>query len=215
MHRFREPVSGLTHLFGAVLAAIGMIWLIWITRDSTPKMLSMLVYGLSLITLYSASSALHLVKASPQTIQFLRRLDHAAIYALIAGTYTPITYHLLSGSWRWGILSIVWGIAVAGIVFKLSFLSEEGRVTGGHWSTLGYVALGWVGVIAIPEMIHMISLGAALLILGGGLLYSFGAIIFAIEKPNLHPEFGFHEIWHLFVMGGSGLHFAAVLIYMA
>lgn len=214
MHRFREPISGLTHLAGALLATIGMVWLIWLTRQSTPKMLTMAIYGLSLVALYSASSTLHLVKASPNTIQTLRRLDHAAIYLLIAGTYTPITYHVLSGGWRWGILSIVWTIAVAGAVFKLGFLDATGRVSGGHWSTLGYVLMGWVGVLAIPEIINVMPLGAAMLILGGGLFYSVGAIIFSLERPNFHPQFGFHEIWHVFVLCGSGLHFLAVARYM-
>jgi hemolysin III len=196
------------------MAAVGTLWLLWLTRQSTAQMLTMAIYGLSLVTLFSASSALHLVKASPSTIQFLRRLDHAAIYLLIAGTYTPITYHVFSGGWRWGILSIIWAMAVAGVVFKLSFLNESGRVSGGHWSTLGYVAMGWVGVIAIPELINMMPLGAAVLIIGGGLFYSIGAIIFALEKPNFHAQFGFHEIWHIFVLIGSGFHFFAVAIYM-
>ncbi len=210
MHRFREPVSGLTHLAGAILGAAGLVWLVARTWDEPGKMLSMMVYGASLVLLYSASAALHLVKGTPRTILWLARVDHAAIYALIAGTYTPICYNVLTGGWRWGMLSTIWALAVVGIVFKLLYLREAG-----HLSTLLYVGMGWLALLLLPTLLERLPAAAIWLIAGGGLLYSAGAVIFALRRPNLHPHFGFHELWHLFVLGGSALHFAAVLLYVA
>jgi hemolysin III len=208
MNRFREPVSGFTHLAGAILGLVGMVWLLAGATGEPGKMVSVLVYGVSLVLLYSASTALHLVNGPPATVRWLQRLDHAAIYTLIAGTYTPICYNLLTGAWQWGLLGVVWAVAVVGVVFKL-----VARNIDSHLSTLGYVAMGWIALVAAPHLLQQLPAGAIWLILGGGLLYSIGAVIFATRRPNFHPHFGFHEVWHLFVLGGSGMHFAAILIY--
>jgi hemolysin III len=208
MHRFREPTSGLTHLLGAVLGVVGLIWLVSKTHDQPDKMLSVAIYGVSLILLYSASSALHLVNGSERTIFRLRRCDHAAIYILIAGTYTPLCYHFLDGGWRWLLLGTIWTLAIMGAIYKLRF----------HWqrrtSTLGYVAMGWVGIIAAPTAVHLLPTGAIMLILGGALLYTVGVVVFALDKPNFHRYFNAHDLWHVFVMGGSALHFAAIMLYV-
>jgi hemolysin III len=207
----REPVSGFTHLAGALLGAVGLVWLVTLTWGDVPRMATMIVYGVSMVLLYSASAALHLVKGPPQLLVWLNRFDHAAIYALIAGTYTPLCYNLLTGGWRWGMLSTIWAMAAIGIVYKLS----RPYWKAGHFSTLFYVGMGWLGVLLIPELIRLLPLPAIGLLAGGGLLYSAGAVIFALQKPNFHPQFGFHEVWHLFVLGGSTLHFLVVLQYIA
>lgn len=207
----REPVSGFTHLAGALLGAVGLVWLVTLTWNDVPRMVSVAVYGVSLVLLYSASAALHLTKGSPRLLIWLNRFDHAAIYALIAGTYTPLCYNLLSGGWRWGMLITIWALALVGIVFKLSRLGWR----SGHLSTLFYVGMGWLSVLLIPELARLLPLPALLGLAGGGLLYSMGAVIFAVERPNFHPQFGFHEVWHLFVLGGSVLHFLVVLRYVA
>ncbi len=211
MNRFREPVSGFTHLAGALLSAIGLVWLVALTHDDPDKLVSMLVYGFSLIALYSASTVLHLTHGSQRLLNWLRSFDHATIYLLIAGTYTPICYNILSGSWRWGLLSAVWALAEMGIAYKLLFRRRDHSTI----STLFYLGMGWMSVIAAPLAIPLLPAGALLLILGGGLLYSVGAVIFAVRRPNFHPYFGFHEVWHLFTMGGSALHFAAIVLYVA
>ncbi len=172
-------------------------------------MLSMIVYGSSLVLLYSASAALHLVRGSRRTLLWLNRFDHAAIYALIAGTYTPICYNVLTGGWRWGMLSTIWALALGGIIFKLLFLRQSG-----HLSTLFYVGMGCLAFVALPEMMGSVPAGALWLLVGGGALYIIGALIFALQRPNFHPQFGFHEVWHLFCLGGSALHFAAVGLYI-
>jgi hemolysin III len=207
MHRFREPVNGFTHLAGAVLSLAGLLWLIVLTRDDPVEMLTVAVYGLSMVLLYLASAALHLSNGSPRKLFWLRRVDHAAIYLIIAGTYTPLCYHLLSGGWRWGMLAVVWTLAVIGIVYKLFFL--HGR---SYRSTIIYMLLGWGSILALPQMAGLLSPLALWLMFGGGAVFTLGAIIFAVEKPNLHRHLGFHELWHLLVMGGCGLHFAAITL---
>lgn len=209
MHRFREPVSGLTHLVSAFLALFGLLWLMIDTWHTPAKMLSLVIYGCCLIFQYIASSALHLINGSERTTLWLRRIDHAAIYLLIAGTYTPIAYNVLQGHWRWGVLGIVWTVALAGCVFKLLFLPGQSR-----YAAISYLILGWLGIILIPQAVDLLPMNAALMILAGGLVYTVGAVIFTLEKPNFHPQFGFHELWHLFVMVGSSIHFAAIMLYI-
>lgn len=209
MHHFREPVSGLTHLAGAILGVGALAWLIALTYEDPAKMISLIVYGVSLILLYSASAALHLIQGDERTILWLKRFDHAAIYALIAGSYTPICYNLLVGGWRWGMLGALWALALVGIIFKLCYLRESG-----HLSTLFYVAMGCAAFVALPELLARLAPGAIALLVGCGLLYVIGAFIFSIERPNFHPHFGYHELWHLFVLGGSSLHFMVILLYV-
>ena len=210
MSRFREPFSGFTHLASAVGAVGGLIWLIAATWHDGHRMLSMIIYGLSLIALYSASAALHLIKAPERVQTWLNRLDHAAIYLLIAGSYTPFCYSLLIGAWRWGMLGTIWGMALAGIAYKL--LAPMKRDT--YLSTLIYVGMGWLSIILLPQLIKTVPLGAILLVAAGAITYTVGAFIYALDNPDARPRFSFHDAWHLFVMVASGLHFLAVLLYL-
>jgi hemolysin III len=196
---------------GAILSAAGLITLVILTANSPAKLISMIVFGVSMILLYAASAALHLIQAPPRIMLWLKRCDHAAIYALIAGTYTPFCYNLLTGHWRWGLLGTIWALAVVSIFFKLVFHTHSSR-----WGTLLYVGMGWLGVIALPQILHALPLGGIALLVGGGLTYSLGAIIYSLDDPLHRPRyFNWHDLWHLFVMAGSGLHFAAVLVYVA
>jgi len=211
MKHFREPVSGFTHLGGAIAAAIGLMILVVLPREDTAKLISMAVYGLSAMALFLASTVMHLSHGSARKMAWLRTLDHAAIYLLIAGTYTPICYNILSGMWRWGMLGLIWLLAFVGIVYKLAFRSRDHSVL----STAFYVAMGWAALLVAPRALELLPPGALLLIVVGGVVYSLGAVIFATKRPNFHPQFGFHEVWHLFVLAGFALHFAAILFYVA
>ncbi len=209
MRRFREPVNGFSHLGGALLALIGLIGLIAATWQTPGKMISLFIYGASLVLIYSASSALHLTHGSERTLDVLNRIDHAAIYVLIAGTYTPFCYNLLSGAWRWGMLILVWGLAAAGAIYMLIFLGKS------RWlMTFLYLAMGWVALIGAPHILATLPGGAIALLAAGGIVYTVGAIIFALEKPNLHRYFGYHELWHVFVMVASAIQFLAVVRYV-
>lgn len=213
----REPMSAVTHGIAAVIALAGLIILIVETLQAPDRMVAMIVYGLTLVLAFSSSTMLHWVKAGPKVISFFNRLDHAAIYLLIAGSYTPICYIALTGFWQWGMLILAWGIAIVGVAYKLFWFE------GGHseWlSTGSYLAMGWLAVIAFPEILARMPAPAIVLIVLGGLVYSAGVYFYLggirIEKADLpRPFFGPHEWWHLFVMGGSLLHFLAVWLYLA
>lgn len=208
---FREPVNGLTHLTGAALAVAGLVTLLVVSQGDLPKQGSLLVYGLSLVLLLSASAAYHLVKASPKTIQVLRKLDHSAIFLLIAGTYTPVCLNWLTGFWQWGMLVIIWSIALIGVLLKLFWINSPRGL-----SAAIYLAMGWLGVIGSKELLASLPAGALAWLLAGGIAFTFGAIVYATRIFDFAPGvFGFHEVWHIFVLVGCACHFLLMLLYVA
>jgi len=208
---FREPVNGLTHLAAAVLALVGLVVLLIVGWGSPTKIASLSIYGVSLVLLFSASATYHLVKARPQIILILRKLDHSAIYLLIAGTYTPICFNMLSGFWKWGMLGIVWGLALVGIGVKIFIIQAPRGLTAGI-----YVAMGWLAVLGVREMLAVLPAGLLWWMLAGGLIFTLGAVVYASKKPDFFPGvFGFHEVWHIFVILGALAHYIAVLLYVA
>lgn len=211
IRRLREPVNGLMHLGAAVAAAIGSILLLYLARPSAPRLVSLSVYGATLVLMFSASAAYHLVTAGPRVILFLRKLDHSAIYLLIAGTYTPICLHFFTGFWRVGLLAVVWALAVLGIGVKLFVIRAPRWVTAAV-----YLAMGWLSLSAIREILVSLPPGALVWLLLGGLFFTGGAVIYVWKKPDLFPGvFGFHEIWHIFVILGAFSHFVLMAAYVA
>ena len=206
MQRFRQPVNGFTHLTGAVLSACALLWLILLTRGDVVKLISVVIYGFSLITLYTASATYHLTHGSDRTLLWLERIDHAAIYVLVAGCYTPICLTVITGEWRWILLVLVWVMALIGVVYKMLFLTQPGV-----FSLLYYMLMASVVFIAPPAIIAMIPTQAVVFLAASGVVFVIGAVVFGLEKPNPHPLLGHHELWHLFVMTGSVLHFISVL----
>jgi len=209
--KLREPVNGLTHLFAAILALLGLVGLLILGHDSLVKVIALLIYGFSLVLMFSSSAAYHLVKARPRIMQLLRKLDHTAIYALIAGTYTPICLHFFSGFWAWGVLVIIWGLALAGIVVKLFVIKAP------RWLTAGiYLVMGWLSLMAIRQILLFMPVGALVCLLLGGLFFTVGAVVYILKKPDFFPGiFGFHEIWHIFVIFGCLSHFILIAAYVA
>ncbi len=207
LSKFREPVSGLTHLGGAIAALIGQIVLLTLVWPGVEKLVSALVYGVSLIGLFSASAAYHLVNAGPKVTQILRKLDHSAIFLLIAGTYTPFCLNAFTGFFRWGLLAIIWGIAAVGIVVKLFYMGAP------RWLSAGiYVLMGWLCLMAAGEMTTALTPFTLAWLIIGGVIYTLGAIVYTTKIFNFVPgKFGFHEVWHLFVLLGALAHFVAVL----
>jgi hemolysin III len=209
--RLREPVSGLIHLSSAVLAGMGGILLVVMGWREPLRTVSLAVYAISLVTLFTASAVYHLINTSPQNIQRLRKFDHAAIYILIAGTYTPICMNIFEGFWRWGFLGIIWGIGITGVIVKLFVINAPRWVTAGV-----YVVMGWLAVFAIKEMLRTIPAASLLWLLAGGLLYTVGAIIYITKKFDFKPGiFGFHEVWHVFVSLAAFCHFFLILKLVA
>lgn len=212
LRRFRDPVSGLMHLVAAILSVGALAWLLWVAirQGSIWQIVSFAVFGMSLILLYTSSAIYHLVKASARVIQNLRRLDHTMIFVLIAGTYTPFCLGPLRGPWGFWLLGVIWGVAVLGILFSIFWIDAPRCL-----STSLYLAMGWAIVFAAAPLVRSLPGGALIWLAIGGLMYSLGALIYATKRPNPVPGvFGFHEIWHLFVMAGSFSHFVSVLRYL-
>jgi hemolysin III len=211
--RLREPVNGLTHLVGGLLASVGLVVLL-ATAASAGRMDQLVafgVFGFSLIALYTASALYHLLPLSPASVARLRRADHITIFLLIAGTYTPFCLLALDGGWRVGLLGLIWGLALCGVLLKLLWMDAP------RWlSVTLYLGMGWVAVIAAPALFRAVPTGGVVWVLGGGLVYSAGALIYGLKRPNPVPGvFGFHELWHVFVVAGSACHYWAVLWYIA
>jgi len=209
--KFRDPISGLSHLAAAAAAIIGLAVLLVISNGYPWKQLSLTIYGLSLVLMFSASAIYHLPKARPQVILWLRKLDHAAIYLLIAGTYTPICLNFFTGFWRWGMLAVVWTFALVGILIKMFFINAP------RWANAAvYLAMGWLALLAIREIITAMPPGAILWLVLGGIVFSLGAIVYATKLLNFKPGvFGYHESWHIFVILGCLCHFILIAVYIA
>jgi hemolysin III len=204
-------VNGLTHLFAAVAAAVGLVALAYLARDQPAKLASLILYGSTLVLMFSASAAYHLVEAEPKITLFLRKLDHSAIYLLIAGTYTPICLHYFTGFWRLGFLAVIWSLGLTGIAVKFVVIRAP------RWITAGiYLLMGWLSVAAAGEIISAMPPGALAWLLAGGLFFTGGALVYIFKKPDPIPgAFGFHEIWHVFVILGAFSHLALMLAYIA
>ncbi len=209
--RFREPVNGWSHFLAAVLAAVGWGVLLFLGREDFARQMVLSIYGLSMVFLFSCSAAYHSVFAAPRILERLRKLDHAAIYLQIAGTYTPFCALVFHGFWSWGLLAVIWGLAGLGILVKM-FLMQAPR-----WVSAGvYLGMGWLSVAAVGEMWRTLSAGALIWLFAGGLLYTGGAIVYATKKMDFFPgKFGFHEVWHLFVVCGALAHFVSIAAYLA
>ncbi len=205
IHVTDEVINTATHMTGAIFSLLGTVLLIALaaSEGKTLHVISFAIYGTSLILLFLASTFHHGLKASPKMNNFFRLFDYLAIYLLIAGTYTPLCLVLQRNVWGWSTFGVVWALAIAGITIKSVFPQLPRWV-----SNVFYISIGWIGAILIIRSIPLIGVVGFLLILGGGVIYTIGALIFYFEKPNPVPgKFGFHEIWHLFVLTGAVLHY--------
>ncbi len=210
---FLEPINTITHLIATIASFIGLIILLILTVHDLPKMVSMLIYGLSMIVLYSASTLLHGVRCSHRLHMWFNRFDHMAIFLLIAGTYTPIAFNIFTGWWRWGTLGVIWTAAFIGMIYKLLSIRIHGLL-----NTSIYLVMSWgvaLPALLFTNLLSIVPLWGLLLIGLGGLIYTIGFIIYYTRRPNPWPDvFGHHEIWHLFVMGGSFCHFLFILFFI-
>lgn len=201
----REPVNSLTHFFGVLAAVAATVTLLLISGGGARALLSFAIYGFSSILLFSASTLLHAVRAGPNVERWFRRLDHAAIFVLIAGSYTPIALVAMQprfAGWGWTLFGVVWGVALAGVLFKLLW------ITAPRWLSTGlYLAMGWLVVAAIVPVARSLGTQSTIWLAVGGLFYTVGAFVYAAKRPDPVPGvFGYHEIWHLFVLAGWGAH---------
>ncbi|XSG76071.1 PAQR family membrane homeostasis protein TrhA [Herpetosiphon llansteffanensis] len=200
-----ELANAITHGIGVALSVAGLvILLIMAINTGDPwRIASFTVYGLSLICMYLASTLYHSIR-NPRAKYLLKIFDHCAIYLLIAGTYTPILLVSLQTSLAWTLFGLIWGCAFAGICFKLFFIKRFELL-----STLMYVGMGWLSVMAWDDMVASLPGGAFALLVAGGLTYTAGVIFYRWEKLPYN-----HAIWHGFVMGGSVCHFLVMALYL-
>jgi hemolysin III len=203
----REPVNSLTHWAGALLALIGLITLLVMSWGTPAKVISLVIYGVSLIFLFSASATYHMVQVKAKALEIFRKVDHAAIYCLIAGTYTPFCVLAFSGFWKWGLLSIIWSLALTGIIVKIFYIRAP------RWLNAGiYLLMGWLCLAAVGQMLAVLPVWELSWLLAGGMIYTLGAVVYITKIFNFFPGvFGFHEVWHIFVMLAAAAHFVAVV----
>jgi hemolysin III len=206
-NKLREPVNSLTHWAGAILALIGLIALLIAGWGGTAKVISLAIYGVSLIFLFSASATYHMVRVKDKALEIFRKVDHAAIYLLIAGTYTPFCVNSFSGFWQWGMLSIIWSLALIGIIVKVFYIRAP------RWFNAGiYLVMGWLCIAAIGQMLAVLPVWVISWLIAGGVIYTLGAVVYITKIFNFKPGvFGFHELWHIFVILAAAAHFVAVL----
>lgn len=201
MIRFKEPFNGISHLLGGCASLIVTVLLVRgaVIRGGAAAGVPFLVFGLSMVLLYSASAWYHLLDVAPRLHVMLRRLDHVSISLLIAGTYTPICLVALKGRTGTALFWVVWGLAAAVILTDVFWLDAPRGLKAAL-----YVVLGWVAVWALVPLQRAVGWNGIAWMLAAGLAYSIGALLYAIKKPNPWPGvIGFHEIWHLFVLAGS------------
>lgn len=209
--QLREPVNGLTHLAAAIASIAGLIALALIVEGDFAKRLSIWVYGLALVAMFAASGAYHSIRTSPRVISWLRRIDHSAIFLLIAGTYTPITLKYFHGTPKLLLLGSVWAIAAVGVAIKLGGLALPRRASAGI-----YLAMAWLALAGAGTILSRIPVPGLIWLGSGGALFTIGAVIYATKWPDPYPgRFGFHELWHVFVVLGALSHFVLIAAYVA
>lgn len=202
-----ERVSFGSHLIGFLLAIIGTVYLVYIAEGLSVKIVA-IIYGLSVMTLFLTSSLYHANKKHDGEISIWRKLDHIAIFIMIAGTYTPVSYIYLSGYWKWGIIILQWSLVTGGIFFKFFYLKAPR-----YLYTVIYLLMGWSGIVPIREFVEAMSSRALVFLFTGGISFTIGAVFYVIKKPQLNRNFGFHEIFHLFILLGAFFHY--LLVYIA
>lgn len=210
--KIREPINSMSHLVGVVLSLTGLIFLIIKSagEGNITQLLAGLIFGLSLIFLYSSSMIYHWVVSSTNVIRILRKIDHCMIYVLIAGTYTPICLLTLKGKLGIALFAAIWALAILGIVLKLVWFDAP------RWLYTGfYLLFGWMAVFFIYPISLALPVQGVFLLVLGGLLYSAGSIFYALKPKKIRLwKFGFHEIFHLFILAGSIVHYILVYQYI-
>ncbi|MGI4839701.1 MAG: PAQR family membrane homeostasis protein TrhA [Janthinobacterium lividum] len=200
-----EKLNAWTHLVGAVAASVGAIWLLVLAslQGNPWKIVSVAIYGVTLMVLYSVSTVYHSVRGRTKVV--MQKLDHLSIYLLIAGSYTPFCLVSLHGPWGWSLFGVVWGLAVIGMLQEIKPRSEA-RIL----SIVIYAVMGWIVLVAVKPLLATLGVAGFAWLAGGGVFYTLGIIFFALDHRMRHA----HGIWHLFVIAGSVMHFIAVFFYV-
>lgn len=203
--RAEEIGNATTHGMGVLLSLAAMFLLVLFSsnQDDILKLVSAVVFGTSLLLMYLSSTVYHSL-TNPKKKHLFRIMDHASIYLLIAGSYTPFMLVTLKGPWGWGLFTLVWLLACAGVAFKVFFVHKFENL-----STIIYLLMGWMSLLVIKPIYQLLPLGGLICLIAGGLCYTVGVVFFVWERLKFS-----HVLWHLFVLAGSTFHFFAVLFYV-
>jgi hemolysin III len=205
----RPALRGVSHLVVAIAAPFALVVLL-LLADSPRRYVGASIFATSLILLYSSSANYHLAPWPDRLRRVWKRVDHAMIFVLIAGTYTPFCLVVLSNAWGITMLSVVWSLAGAGALLKIVWPDAPRALGVGL-----YMAVGWVGIIPAAQVVSSLALPAILLMILGGAMYSIGGVVYARRRPDPWPRvFGYHEVFHAFVIAGSAIHFAVIATYV-
>ncbi len=211
----REPGSAITHFIGMMLALFAAVPLLVKAGVSSgaKTFTAMAIFMASMVLLYGASAMYHSVNLSGRSLRIFRKLDHMMIFVLIAGSYTPVCLIVLGGDLGYTLLTLVWGIALGGMLIKACW------ITCPKWfSSAIYIAMGWVCLLVFGRLLDTLPTAAFLWLLAGGIIYTAGGVIYALKLPlfnSKHKDFGSHEVFHLFVMAGSACHFVFMYSFVA
>ena len=205
----RPRLRGLLHLWAfIVFAALGAVLIA--TAPGARERLAGAVFGIALVLTFGVSALYHRVTWRPAARRLMRRLDHASIYLLIAGTYTPYGLLVLSGAWQFSVLGVVWIGAALAIAQRLIWVDAP------KWlAALAGISLGWVGVVAFPQIVSATGSAGTALVVAGGLLYTLGAVVYVLQRPDPVPAvFGYHEVFHVLTIAAAACHFAAIAFFV-
>lgn len=210
--RIKDPISALTHLIGAVLSCIAVVLLILRAMEigTIFHVIGFGVFGISLVLLYTASTVYHIVDKPEAMRKIYKRIDHMMIFVLIAGTYTPVCLISLNGKVGTTLLVVIWSVAICGIIMKAVWIDAP------RWLGAGlYILMGWLVIVAIYPIARVLPSAGFQWLVAGGITYTVGGIIYALKWPFRNKRwFGFHELFHLFVLGGSVCHYIMVIAYV-
>ncbi|MCF8077622.1 MAG: hemolysin III family protein [Desulfotignum sp.] len=208
----REPVNALSHMAGSLASIAGLTLMVVVAavKADAWHVVSFAIFGTTLVFMYTASFLYHGLQLSAKTLAIFRRIDHIMIFMVIAGSYTPLCLVPLRGPWGWSLFGIIWGFAAVGIALKLFWMNLP------RWiSTVIYLGMGWLCMVVVYPLVQILEPAPLLWLALGGLFYSLGAMVYIFKKPDPFPKvFGFHEIWHIFVLLGSACHFWLVFGYL-
>ncbi len=204
--RTQELFNCYSHLAGMVAAVIGTIFLAIIASDSASGLVTALIYGISVVFLFAASTLYHAFKKEDNELSFWRRMDRLAIFFMIAGTFTPMCYFCLDGAWKWSMIAFQWGLVGFGVISQIFFPRAPRKLYA-----VIYLLMGWSALFTIKQMLANLSVAQGVLLFTGGVAFTLGGIIYAIKKPRMIPGiFSFHELFHVMVLVGGASHYAMI-----
>jgi len=202
----QELFNFYSHLAGMIAAAVGTVYLAKVASYSASGLVTALIYGLSVVFLFCASSLYHAFKKEDNEVSFWRKMDRIAIFFMIAGTYTPVCYFCMDGAYKWSMIGLQWGLVGFGVISQLFFPRAPRKLYA-----FIYLAMGWSALFTMNKMLEKMSLTQEILLFTGGAAFTLGGIIYAIKKPRIIPGiFSFHELFHVMVLIGGVLHYAMI-----